>query len=145
MTDEIPSYVPKFKLVADFSDDASRLEASRMCPDGAGRVHGEYRIHKGLYYQKLRDHQRALKIHGLLFVATHNGRVVAFARRHSTWVEPEHRGRGLAPEMIADMIEAYGGPERFYAQDFATRRTAGGAKMTIATRKILVARGVVKE
>lgn len=142
MSDEVPPIVPKFKLVADMDDAKPSAQAARMLPAGEGRIFGDYRICKGLYSQHPLAHQRDLKKFGLLFVVVFEGRIVAFIRRELAWVHPDHRGKGLGPEMGADLVQAAGGPTIYYRRGGIDKRTVGGKKLAIAVNKILAARGV---
>jgi hypothetical protein len=124
-------------------DDAKpSAQAARMCPTDGGRMFGDYRICKGLYSQHPLAHERDLKKFGPLFVVVFEGKIIAFIRRELAWVHSEHRGKGIGPEMGADIVQASGGPEIYYSKGGIDKRTVGGKKLAIAVNKILAARGV---
>ena len=142
---ELPRYIPPVTIVPDFEDGRPRAMAALMRPDGEGRVFGGYRICKGLYSQYPLAHQRTLKkIGGPLVVAVYEGRVVAFYRPGLVWTSPEHRGKGLGPELGADCIEMRGGPVRHYQNNWEPKLTEQAVKLHNKIQQILAARGVVK-
>jgi hypothetical protein len=132
-----------YRVIEKLSDVQPIARSSSMSYTGIGREVGSYRIYEGRYSCSPELHAAELKNKGPLFVAVSGESIVAFAHKGLNWTDPEHRGCGLGAELLADSLQAHG-PVAYYSNR-KLRFTRSGIQLILATHRILVHRGVVRD
>jgi GNAT superfamily N-acetyltransferase len=78
-------------------------------------------------------------------VAVHEGQIVGAVTRDSIWVDPPHRGQGLATELHVQRWLLLGRDGWMRDRPVKLVVTPGGHRTRLASYRALVARGIVGE
>jgi hypothetical protein len=133
------------------SESTTMLVAGCAVPLGVGSEHNGYRIHTALHARNPGTRVLLEIDHGKhLVVAVHHAEgVIGFVRRDLLWVDPDHRGRGLGPEMAAQLVISMGCQEWDLDEwrDWLNtpQFTVDGYRNRCKIYDILVRRGVIEE
>jgi GNAT superfamily N-acetyltransferase len=133
-----------YQIRRSFGERHDLMRAKRIKPLGHGREFGKYRIHKGRFSELAHRNEHLIAAKGLPVAATLEGDLVASVCAVTLWVHPEHRGKGLATEMVIDRFLYTGdGLGRDANREGIMNYTQEGFATLRAAYRLLVARGII--
>lgn len=104
-----PEFMLPYKIITNGPDLNALARFKMRAGDLVNRVADDYYLRYGTYCFDEFVHKIHFDKHGPLRVVTNvRHEIIGFTRRHYTWVDPAHYGKGLSAEMIASVFLATG-------------------------------------